>query len=74
MWTVATAGGLPNLDWIENKVDIHKFMIHFKGEFWGVDYDHSYPLSRHFKIALNCKQFVDFINFGTRGAYSIWSS
>ena len=50
------------LDWIKNKVDIEKFMIHFKGKFNGVLYDHSYPPPRIFRNSPNCKQFVDFIN------------
>ena len=49
-------------DWIKNKVDINKFMTHFKGEFNGVVYDHSYPPPRIFRNAPNCKQFVSFIN------------
>ena len=52
----------PVFDWIVNKVDIHDFMIPFKGTFLGVKYNHSYPPSRHFKNAPICEQFVDYIN------------
>ncbi|MEW8487861.1 MAG: hypothetical protein AB2705_22000 [Candidatus Thiodiazotropha sp.] len=50
------------LDWIRNKVDINRFMTHFKGEFNGVHYDHSYPPPRVFRNSPSCKDFVDFIN------------
>lgn len=50
------------LKWINQKVDIHDFMVPYKGTFWGVRYDHSYPPSRHFKNASICKDFVPFIN------------
>ena len=50
------------MDWIENKVDINKFIAHFKGEFNGVSYDHSYPPARIFRNSSNYKQFVEFIN------------
>ena len=50
------------MDWIENKVDINKSIAHFKGEFNGVSYDHSYPPARIFRNSSNCKQFVEFIN------------
>lgn len=50
------------MDWIENQVDINKFMTHFKGEFNGVQYDHSYPPARIFRNASNCKRFVNFID------------
>lgn len=52
----------PVLDWITNKVDIHDFMVPFKGTFWGTEYDHSYPPPRHFQNAPICEQFVEFIN------------
>lgn len=50
------------LGWINNKVDIHDFMQPFKGKFWGIEYDHSYPPPRRFNNASNCGKFVDFIN------------
>ena len=50
------------LHWIDNKVDIHDFIVPFKGNFWGRTYDHSFPPSRHFQNAPICEQFVDFIN------------
>lgn len=50
------------LDWIKNRVDINKFMTHFKGEFNGIYYDHSYPPPRVFRNSPSCKQFVEFIN------------
>ena len=50
------------LSWIKNKVDVNNFMQHFKGEFWGVNYDHAFPPSRQFKNAANCEKFVQFIN------------
>ena len=37
-------------------------MVPFKGSFWGVQYDHSYPPSRYFSNAPVCENFVDFIN------------
>ena len=50
------------MDWIVNQVHINKFMTHFKGDFQGVSYDHSYPPARCFRNAPNCKGFVEFIN------------
>ena len=50
------------LKWIKNKVNIHDFLTHFKGEFQGLSYDHNFPPQRHFRNAPICKQFVEFIN------------
>lgn len=36
-------------------------MTHFKGTFWGIQYDHSYPPPRHFANAENCRLFKPFI-------------
>ena len=50
------------LKWIKDRVDINDFIQTFKGEFWGVQYDHEYPPPRQFQNAKNCAQFVGFIN------------
>lgn len=48
-------------NWIENGVDIHQYIRHFKGSFWGVDYDADYPLPRVFSNSNKSEPFKDFI-------------
>ncbi|MES9884567.1 MAG: reverse transcriptase domain-containing protein [Sedimenticola sp.] len=50
------------LSWLEHGVDIHSFLISFRGRFWGKHYDTDYPPPRYFSNANNCKQFQDFIS------------
>ena len=50
------------LNWVNNLVDVHDFMQPFKGTFWGITYNDSYPPPRQFNNAANCELHVDFIN------------
>ena len=50
------------LKWIKDGVDINNFIQPFKGEFWGIQYNHEYPPPRQFQNAKNCADFVCFIN------------
>lgn len=48
-------------NWIENGDDIHQYIRHFKGSFWGVDYDVDYPLPGVLPNSNKCEPFKDFI-------------
>ncbi|CAC5412043.1 unnamed protein product [Mytilus coruscus] len=49
------------LDWIENGVNIHKYITSFKGKFLGEKYDHEFPPPRMFNNSNECVPFIDFI-------------
>lgn len=65
------------IDWINNKVDVSQYFVHFKGGFKGEWFDSDIPPSRIFKNHPSCIPFAQFISDTilqrlTSGAISIW--
>ncbi|CAC5394780.1 unnamed protein product [Mytilus coruscus] len=49
------------LDWLVHGVNINKYIVHFKGDFWGNFYDDKFPPCRIFNNSNKCKKFSSFI-------------
>ncbi|CAC5370045.1 unnamed protein product [Mytilus coruscus] len=49
------------LDWLVHGVNINKYIVHFKGDFWGHFYDDKFPPCRIFNNSNKCKTFSSFI-------------
>lgn len=65
------------LDWIKNKVSLHKYFRHFKGSFQSQTYDSPLPPPKIFKNNSSCHGFEEFIDKTIlqrvkNGALSVW--
>ncbi|CAC5361180.1 unnamed protein product [Mytilus coruscus] len=49
------------LDWLVHGVNINKYIVHFKGDFWRHIYDDKFPPCRIFNNSNKCKKFSSFI-------------
>ncbi len=63
------------LSWIKYGVDISKFMVHFKGDFKGKNYDSDIPPPYFEQNSILCKQFRGFISATLEermGRWNLW--
>ena len=60
-WTGTNLLRMHVLEWLEQGVDVKKFIKPFRGSFFGVKYESAEPPSRRFKNHYSCKQFSQFV-------------